>query len=103
MDDFNSEMSETSMNSFCDLYNLKCLVQELICYKNPERPSCIDLFFSNCENHFLKTEILGTGLSDFRELIITATTLKTEKQPPQIVKYRNCKNYNKELFGLYAL
>ena len=98
MGDFNSEMSETSMNSFCNLYNLKCLVQEPTCYKNPERPSCIDLFLSNCENHFLKTEILETGLSDFHKLIITATMLKFEKQPPQIVTYRNYKNYNKELF-----
>ena len=75
MDDFNSEMSETSMNSFCILYNLKCLVQELTCYKNRERSSCIDLFLSNCENHFLKTEILETGLSDIHKLIITATML----------------------------
>ena len=98
MGDFNSEMSETSMNSFCNLYNLKCLVQEPTCYKNPERPSCIDLFLSNCENHFLKTEIIETRLSDFHKLIITATMLKFEKQPPQIVTYRNYKNYNKELF-----
>ena len=26
MGDFNSEMSEASLNSFCNLYNLKCLV-----------------------------------------------------------------------------
>ena len=65
MGDFNSEMSEASMNSFCNLYNLKCLVQEPTCYKNHERPPCIDLVISNCENHFLRTEILETGLSDF--------------------------------------
>ena len=100
MGGFNSEMSEASMNSFCNLYNLKCLVQEPTCYKNPERPSCIDLFLSNCENHFLKTAILETGLSDFHKLIITATMLKFEKQPPQIVTYRNYENYNKELFDI---
>ena len=98
MGDFNSEIVEASVNSFCNLYNLKCLVQEPTCYKTPERPSCIGLFISNCENHFLKTDILETGLSDFHKLIITATTLKFEKQPPQIVTYRNYKNYNKELF-----
>ena len=64
MGDFNFEMSETSVNSFCNCLvpNLKCLVQEPTCNKNPERPSFIELFFSNCSNHFLKTEILGTGL-----------------------------------------
>ena len=69
MGDFNSEMSEASMNSFCSLYDLKCLVYETTCYKNPERPSCIDLFLSNCENRFLKTEILETDLSVFHKLI----------------------------------
>ena len=76
MGDFNSEMSETSMNSYCNLYNFKCLVQEPTCYENPKRPYCIDLFLSNCENYFLKTEILETGLSDFHRLIITAIMLK---------------------------
>ena len=47
MGDFNSEVSEASMNSFCNLCNLKSLVQEPTCYKNPERPSCNDLFLSN--------------------------------------------------------
>ena len=98
MFDFNSEMSEASIISFCNLYDLKCLVLEPTCHKNPEHPSGIDLFLSNCESHFLKTEVLETGLSDFHELIITATMLKFEKQPPQIVTYRNYKNYNKGLF-----
>ena len=82
MGDFNSEMSEASKNSFCNLYSLKCLVQEPTCQKNSERPYCIDLFLSKCENHFLKTDTLETGLSDFHKLVITATTLKFEKQPP---------------------
>ena len=55
MGNFNSKMSEASMNSFCNLYNLRCLIQEPTCYKNPERLSYIDLFLSNYENHFLKT------------------------------------------------
>ena len=80
MGDFNSRMSETSMNSFWNSYNLQCLVQEPTRYKNTERSSSIDLFLSNCANHVLKTEILETGLSDFHKLIITATTLKFEKQ-----------------------
>ena len=79
MGDFNSETSAASVNSSCNLCNLKRLVQEPTCYKNPKRPSCIGFFLSNWENHYLKTEILETGLSDFRKLIITATTLKFEK------------------------
>ena len=55
MGNFNSKMSEALTNSFCNLYNLRCLVQEPTFYKNPERLSHIDLFLSNYENHFLKT------------------------------------------------
>ena len=56
MGDFNYGMSETSINSFHNLYNLKCLVQEPNCYKNPWRPFCIDLFLSNCDHHFVETD-----------------------------------------------
>ena len=98
MSDFSSEMSEVSMNPFCSLYNIKYSVQEPTCYKNNERSSCIKLFLSNFANHFLRTEILETSLSNFHKLIITVTMLKFEKQPPQTVIQRNYKNYNKELF-----
>ena len=47
---WNDEMSETSLSSFCNLYKLKCLVQELACNKNLERP------ILDCKNHFLKTD-----------------------------------------------
>ena len=40
--DFNSELTEDSMQGFCNIYNLKCLVKEPTCFKNPDNPSCID-------------------------------------------------------------
>ena len=33
-----------AMNSFCDIYHLKNLANVPTCYKNPLKPSCIDLF-----------------------------------------------------------
>ena len=36
---FNSQMSETHMKDFCDLYNLENLIKEPTCYKNPNNPS----------------------------------------------------------------
>ena len=44
MGDFNADVSDPSMTSFCTLFKLKNVVMELTCYKNPENPSCIDLF-----------------------------------------------------------
>ena len=46
--DFNSETFETALRNFCDLYKLKNLVSEMSCFKNPDNPSCIDLFLTNC-------------------------------------------------------
>ena len=40
--DFNSETSETCMSEFCDVYNLKNLIKDPICFKNPINPSSID-------------------------------------------------------------
>ena len=42
--DFNSEIIELAMKNFCDIYHLKNLVNVPTCYKNPLKPSCIDLF-----------------------------------------------------------
>ena len=41
--DFNSEITETKMSEFCDVYNLKNLIKDPTCFKNPLNPSCIDL------------------------------------------------------------
>ena len=32
--DFNSQMEEDAMNDFCDIYNLKNLISEPMCFKN---------------------------------------------------------------------
>ena len=52
--DFNSETSETALRNFCDLYKLKNLVRKMTCFKNPDNPSCIDLFLTNCFEEVLK-------------------------------------------------
>ena len=45
--DFNSEFSEHCLNDFCDICNLKNLVKVPTYYKNPDNPSCLDLFLTN--------------------------------------------------------
>ena len=40
--DFNVEANNSAMSIFCDTYNLKNLIKELTCCKNPSKPSCID-------------------------------------------------------------
>ena len=61
--DFNSETCEGSMKDFCCLYNLKYLVKNPTCFKNPEHPTCIDLILTNKSSSFQHTSIIETGLS----------------------------------------
>ena len=56
--DFISETNETALRNFCDLYKLKNLVREPTCFKNPDNPSCIDLFLTNCSNSFQDTQVI---------------------------------------------
>ena len=47
MGDFNAEFQNHFLKEFCDLYNLKTLIKEPTCFKNPENPTCIDLMLTN--------------------------------------------------------
>ena len=39
MGDFNADVSDPSMTSFCTLFKLKSIFKEPTCYKNPENPA----------------------------------------------------------------
>ena len=73
--DLNSEISEMAMSQFCEIYNLHNLVKDPTCYKNPSKPTCIDLILTNFPKSFQHTQTIETGLSDFHKL--TLTVLKT--------------------------
>ena len=70
--DFNSECSEPWLSYFCDIYNLKNLAKELICHKNPDNPSCIDLFVTNRPRNFQSNATIETGISDLHKLEVIA-------------------------------
>ena len=60
-----TEMSEPSLNEFCQTNNLESIVNKPTCLKNPKNPSCIDLVLTNKQESFLKAKTVETGLSDF--------------------------------------
>ena len=47
--DFKREIEEANMKWFCKNYNLKRLIKnlQLTCYKNPNKPTFIDLILTN--------------------------------------------------------
>ena len=48
----------------------KRLGKEPIYFKNPNNPSCIDLFLTNTMRNFQETQVFETGLSDFHKLVV---------------------------------
>ena len=73
--------------------------------QNPNNPSCIDLFLTNCARSFHNTCVFETGLSDFHKLVVTLLRSKVESLPPKIISYRTYKQFNegkfKDLFLSY--
>ena len=96
--DFNSQPSENCVNNFCNIYNLSNLVKEPTCFKNPDNPSCIDLFLTNRPKCFQSTMTIETGISDFRKNGNYNFQKVLQEQKPKIIRYRNYKTFNANLF-----
>ena len=96
--DFNTEPSDTALSNFCEIYNLKNLIKDKTCFKNPEKPSCIDLIITNRPNSFQNSMVIETGLSDFHKMCVTVMKMYCVKQKPNIVHYRKFKNFDNDLF-----
>ena len=93
--DFNAEPEEESIAEFLNLYNLKNLVKQNTCFKNPDKTTCIDLILTNCPRSFQNTETFETGLSDFHKLTFTVL-----KQKPRVVTHRQYKNFRNDYFRI---
>ena len=89
--DFNVDKDNSYMTVFCDTYDLKCLIKEPTCYKNPEIPSCIDLILTNNPKCFQSSCVLETGLSDFHRMTVTVMKTTFKKFEPRIIHYRDYK------------
>ncbi len=96
--DLNSTIRENDMQNFCEMYNLKNLINEPTCYKNPDNPSSIDIILTNRKGSFQNSFALETGLSDHHKMVITVLKKYIKKKDPITINYRNYKNFNEEEF-----
>ena len=97
--DLNSEIGESSIHDFCNSYNLHSLCHKSTCYKNPEKPSCIDLFLTNSPKSFQNTQTIETGLSDFHKLVVTILKMYLPNNQPKVITYRDYKNFDNSHFS----
>ena len=89
--DFNIVETNTNFSEFLNTHNFSNLVKEPTCFKNPENPSCIDLFLTNSPKSFQNTCVVSTGLSDFHKMIVTVLKMALPKSKPIIRQYRDFK------------
>ena len=88
---FNAEEKESCLNMFLYQHGLANIVIQGTCFKNPSKPSCIDLFLTSNPRSFRNTTAVSTGLSCFQELIANYIT----KTKPKEITYRNYNFFNK--------
>ena len=96
--DFNAEEGEICLNDFLYQNNLKNIVKESTCFKNPQAPTCIDLFLTNFANSFQHTRVMFTGLLDFHKMTLTVLKSTFTKSKPRKFFYRCYKSYNRDVF-----
>ena len=82
--DLNSEPTESAVRDFCQIYGFKNLIKDNTCFKNPEKPSCIDLIITNRPKSFQNSMALETGLSDFHKMTLTVMKVFYKKQKPTL-------------------
>ena len=82
------KLKKKNISDFMSTYNLKSLVKQKTCFKNPDNPSCIDLILTNSPRSFQDSCLFETGLSDFHKLTTTVLKRYFPKPKPKIVNYR---------------
>ena len=80
--------------------DLKKLMKQPICFKNPENPSCIDLLLTNRPRRFCNSYVIETGLSDFHMMTVSVMKMHYRKLPPKIINHRDYKKFSKISFTL---
>ena len=91
--DFNVEVDDQNMKTFCDSYSLASLIRQPICYKNPSHPKCIDLMLTNVPQSFHTRCVIETGLSDFHLITLTVMKKSFKKLKPSVINYRSYKHF----------
>ena len=96
--DFNIEVKEQQIKTFCDNYGLKNLIRQPTCYKHPSNPTCIDFILTNAPQKFQSTCVLETGLSDFHLMTVTVMRKIFKKLKPRTINYRSYKHFSNEAY-----
>ena len=81
--DFNAEMTNNYLEEFWVSYNLKYLIKQPTCFKNPDNSTLIDHILTNHPKSFHSSSVYETGLSDFHKLTLTISNFFHVKHKPR--------------------
>ena len=96
--DFNAEDTEPIISEFLEQYEAKNIMKNKTCFKNSDRPTCIDLFLTNSPHSFQNTMTISKGLSDFHKMIITVLKSSFLKLKAREMYYRDYRNFSSNSF-----
>ena len=74
------------------------MIKDATCFKNPDKPKCIDLMLTYRNRSFQNACVIDTGLSDFHKMTVTVLRSHLNKLGPKIIHYRDYKNFSNDAF-----
>ena len=86
------------MGVFYNLNRVTSLIKHSTCFKNPDKPTCINLILTNQPNCFQDSNVFETELSYFHLLTVNEFKMGFQKVQPKIVNYRDYKNFGNKKF-----
>ena len=95
--DFDIEKCDKPISDLCHIHNLCRLIKVPTFYKNPSKPTCIDLMLTNSPKSY-KSCAFETGQSDFHKAIVTKMKTTISKQGPKIIQCRDYKYSSNNAF-----
>ena len=95
--DFNAKKGEKCLDTLLYQHELKSLKKEATCYKNPNKPSCVDLILTNSPRSFFNTKAYFTGPSYCHKLVLSVFKTTFSKTGFKEMVYRDYKNFDQDI------
>ena len=74
------------------------LIKQPTCFKNLEKPSCIDLILTNRPRSFQGTCVIKRRLTDFHKMTISVLKIDFWRLLPKFITFRDFKKFDNERF-----
>ena len=85
------------MLDLCELNDLSNLIDKPVCYKNFDKPTCIELTLTNKSSYFQHKNVFETGLFDIHLLKVKEFKMEFQKLRHQKA-YCSYKNFDNHKF-----